>query len=98
MDNNSQFGQTNVSNQFGEEDADDTTTRDSESLRDTESSRSESDAEWERSIGARDMDIWCYWHFDSDEIEAKYDGKEGHGNTVADALEDLAERLRRQSD
>jgi hypothetical protein len=89
MDTNAdQFGAEKVRNPL-DEDTDDTTTRDSRN------SRSESDVEWERSIGARDMDIWCYWQFDSDEIEAKYDGTEGRGDTVADALADLAKELRR---
>ena len=90
MGNNpNQFGQTKVPNPFDED-----ATRDTNS-RNSENSRSESDVEWERSIGARDMDIWCYWHFAEDQIEAKYDGAEGRGDTVADALENLAEELRR---
>ena len=99
MDNNpNQFGQTNVSNQFGEKDTHDTTTRDSENSRDGVSSRYESQADWERVLGARNMGVSCFWHFDKDQIIAKCDGTEGHGDTVADALGDLAKRLRRQSD
>lgn len=96
MDTNpGQFGEDTVSNQFGDEESHDTSQRDSEKSRDTENSRNESEEEWERGIGARDMGISCFWHFDSDEIEAKYDGAEGRGDTVADALEDLSEELRR---
>ena len=66
--------------------------------RDTENSRAESKEDWERVVGVRKVGVTCCWDFAEDEIVAKHDDVHGHGDTVADALEDLAERLRRRSD
>lgn len=93
MDNNpNRFGQSIVPNPFAEEDTHDTNSRDSES------SQSESDTRWERLDGRQKMEISCFWYFADDQIVTEYDGVQGYGDTPADALEDLAERLRRRSD
>lgn len=76
------------------DDTSDTTNRDTENSRDSANPRYESDAEWERVLGARDMEVSCFWDFADDQIEAKHDGVTGHGDTVIAALEDLCEQLR----
>lgn len=93
MDNSpNQFGQAIVPSPFGENDTLDTNSRD------PQSSQSESDTRWERLLGKRKMEISCFWHLADDQIVTKYNGVQGCGDTAADALEDLAEGLRRRSE